>query len=55
MPVDENNYSPKCSNNDITKMLDLPGQRSRKEFPTIHSKVARTWSAKGLSTTKGDS
>lgn len=39
-------YSPKCSPNDITKMVDLPGTKHRKEFSAVDSVVKRSWSAK---------
>mmetsp|Transcript_23354 Transcript_23354/g.20273 ORF Transcript_23354/g.20273 Transcript_23354/m.20273 type:complete len:120 (+) Transcript_23354:1974-2333(+) len=44
-------YSPKCSPNDISKMVDLPGHRHRKEFSTVDSVVKRSWSAKHLNAT----
>jgi len=41
-------YSPKCSSNDINKMVELPGTRARSKMNEVESVVKRSWSANRL-------
>ncbi len=53
-------YSPKCSMNDINKMVELPGSKTRGKLNGVESVVKRSWSAnrlnnsKAFGTTKGE-
>jgi hypothetical protein len=47
-------YSPKCSEKDIAKMVDLPNSRPTRVFSAVPSVVKRSWSANKMNQSKGN-
>lgn len=49
---EEKVYSPKCSPNDIAKMVELAESNPKRPFSAVSSVVKRTWSANKLNQSK---